>query len=124
MLGCGTRHRTFYDRQTRGARDTDAAGWRTYLSFEQRRVAGSRTAGLMRAFKLLETASRTWRRIDAHDLLPLVLVRAGVVFMDGQSVEPTEPHSQKDTGRVAAYHPNQRRLTISLRKSFRFLVNC
>lgn len=37
--GCGTRHRTFYDRQTRRVRDTDAAGWRLYLAFEQRRVA-------------------------------------------------------------------------------------
>ncbi len=40
------------------------------------------------AFKLLETAQRTWRRIDAHDLLPLV--RAGVVSKDGQSVKRTE----------------------------------
>jgi len=62
--------------------------------------AGSRTAGLAMAFKLLETAQRTWRRIDAHDLLPLV--RAGVVFKDGQSVERTEQRSEKNTGRVAA----------------------
>ena len=62
--------------------------------------AGSRTATLTMAFKLLETAQRTWRRIDAHDLLPLV--RAGVVSKDGQSVERTEPRSEKDTGRVAA----------------------
>lgn len=62
--------------------------------------AGSRTAGLMMAFKLLETAQRTWRRIDAHDLLPLV--RAGVVFKDGQSVERTESQSGKNTGRIAA----------------------
>lgn len=62
--------------------------------------AGSRTAGLTMAFKLLETAQRTWRRIDAHDLLPLV--RAGVVFKDGQSVERTESQSEKNTGRVAA----------------------
>ena len=62
--------------------------------------AGSRTAGLTMAFKLLETAQRTWRRIDAHDLLPLV--RTGVVFKDGQSVERTESQSEKNTGRVAA----------------------
>lgn len=62
--------------------------------------AGSRTAGLTMAFKLLETAQRTWRRIDAHDLLPLV--RAGVVFKDGQSVERTEQRAEKKTGRVAA----------------------
>jgi putative transposase len=62
--------------------------------------AGLGTATLTMAFKLLETAQRIWRRIDAHDLLPLV--RAGVVFKDGQSVERTEPRSEKDTGRVAA----------------------
>ncbi|MFZ3014474.1 MAG: hypothetical protein WA045_12295 [Nitrospira sp.] len=50
--------------------------------------AGSRVAGLTMAFELLETAQRTWRRIDAHDLLPLV--RTGVVFKNGQSVERTE----------------------------------
>lgn len=62
--------------------------------------AGSRTAGLTMAFKLLETAPRTWRRIDAPDLLPLV--RAGVVFNDGLSGEGTESHAEKNTGRVAA----------------------
>ena len=62
--------------------------------------AGSRTAGLTMAFKLLETAQRTWRRIDAHDLLPLV--RAGVVFKDGQAVKRTEQRAEKKTGRVAA----------------------
>lgn len=54
---------------------------------------GSRAAGLTMAFKLVEAAQRTWRRLDAHDLLPLV--RAGVVFKDGQSVERTEPRSAK-----------------------------
>lgn len=44
--GCGTRHRAFYDRQTRWVRDTDAAGWRIYLAFEQRRVACSRCQGV------------------------------------------------------------------------------
>ncbi|MGH7261953.1 MAG: IS256 family transposase [Nitrospiraceae bacterium] len=62
--------------------------------------AGSRAAGLTMAFKLLETAQRTWRRIDAHDLLRLV--RAGVVFKDGQLVERTESQSEKHTRRVAA----------------------
>ena len=37
--GCGTRSRTFYDRQTRRVRDTGVAGWRISLAFEQRRVA-------------------------------------------------------------------------------------
>ncbi|MBI4003363.1 MAG: ISL3 family transposase [Nitrospira defluvii] len=40
------RHRTFYDRQTRRVRDTDAAGWRLYLAFEQRRVACSCCQGV------------------------------------------------------------------------------
>ena len=40
--GCGTRHRAFYDRQTRRVRDIDAAGWCLYLAVEQRRVACSR----------------------------------------------------------------------------------
>lgn len=62
--------------------------------------AGSRAAGLTMAFKLLEAAQRTWRRLDAHDLLPLV--RAGVVFKDGQSVERTESREEKNSGRVAA----------------------
>lgn len=44
--GCGTRHRTFYDRTTRRVRDTDAAGWRLYLAFEQRRVACARCQGV------------------------------------------------------------------------------
>jgi len=63
--------------------------------------AGSRTAGLTMAFKLLQAAQSTWRRLDAHDLLPLV--RAGVVFKDGQSREArTEQRPEKKTGRVAA----------------------
>ncbi len=62
--------------------------------------AGSRTSGLTMAFKLLQAAQRTWRRLDAHNLLPLV--RAGVVFKDGQLVERTEPRQEKKTGRVAA----------------------
>jgi transposase len=44
--GCRTRHRTFYDRTIRRVRDTDAAGWRIYLAFEQRRVACSRCQGV------------------------------------------------------------------------------
>jgi transposase-like protein len=33
--------------------------------------AGSRAAGLTMAFKLLQAAQGTWRRLDAHDLLHL-----------------------------------------------------
>lgn len=62
--------------------------------------ACSGAAGLTMAFKLLEAAQRTWRRLDAHDLLPLV--RTGVVFKDGQSVEQTGSRAEKNSGRVAA----------------------
>jgi len=47
--------------------------------------AGSRTAGLTMAFKLLEAAAAHWRRLDAPELVPLV--RAGVRFVDGVQVE-------------------------------------
>jgi transposase-like protein len=47
--------------------------------------AGSRGAGLAMAFKLLLAAERTWRRLNGHELLPLV--RAGVRFRDGVRVE-------------------------------------
>ena len=47
--------------------------------------AGSRSAGLAMAYKLLLTAERTWRRLDGHELMPLV--RAGVLFQDGVRVE-------------------------------------
>ena len=45
------------------------------------RGAGSRTKGLLMAFKLLDMAQQRWRRLDGTHLLPLV--RAGVKFMDG-----------------------------------------
>ena len=44
--GCRTRYRTFYDRRTRRVRDTDAAGWRIYVAYEQRRVACVRCRGV------------------------------------------------------------------------------
>jgi putative transposase len=47
--------------------------------------AGSRAAGLAMAFKLLLAAERTWRRLNGHGLLPLV--RAHVVFRDGERLE-------------------------------------
>ncbi len=43
--------------------------------------AGSRTKGLLMAFKLLEMAQRRWRRLNGAHLLPLV--RAGVRFVNG-----------------------------------------
>jgi putative transposase len=62
--------------------------------------AGSRAAGLTMAFKLLHAAQCTWRRLDAHDLLPLV--RAGVLFKDGLHVERAELSPEKKAGKVAA----------------------
>jgi len=43
--------------------------------------AGSRTKGLLMAFKLLDMAQARWRRLDGAYLLPLV--RAGITFVDG-----------------------------------------
>jgi putative transposase len=43
--------------------------------------AGSRTKGLLMAYKLLDIAQARWRRLDGAHLLPLV--RAGVTFVDG-----------------------------------------
>ena len=48
--------------------------------------AGSRTAGLTMAFKLLTVAEGHWRCLDAAELVPLV--RAGVAFEDGVQIEP------------------------------------
>jgi putative transposase len=47
--------------------------------------AGSRTAGLTMAFKLLTMAEQRWRRLNAPHLV--AQVRAGVHFRDGLSVE-------------------------------------
>lgn len=47
--------------------------------------AGSRKAGLAMAYRLLLLAEATWRRLNGHQLLPLV--RAGVRFVDGVRVE-------------------------------------
>ena len=47
--------------------------------------AGSRSAGLAMAFRLLLLAQSHWRRLDGRELLPLV--RAGVTFKDGVRVE-------------------------------------
>jgi transposase-like protein len=43
--------------------------------------AGSRTKGLLMAYKLLDMAQARWRRLDGAHLLPLV--RAGVAFVNG-----------------------------------------
>jgi len=53
------------------------------------RGAGSRTKGLLMAFKLLDMTQLRWRRLDGAHLLPLV--RAGVKFIDG--VHQDRPYS-------------------------------
>lgn len=63
--------------------------------------AGSRTKGLLMAFKLLDMAQQRWRRLDGAALLPLV--RAGVKFVDGvqkQTRNATQP--SEAAPRVAA----------------------
>ena len=55
--------------------------------------AGSRTAGLVMAFKLLQAAQGHWRKLDGAELVPLV--RAGVVFKDGKRVEPQPSRRSK-----------------------------
>lgn len=62
--------------------------------------AGSRTAGLTMAFKLLDAAQKTWRRLDAQELLPLV--RAGIEFKDGLQVERGQQKPEKKAGKIAA----------------------
>jgi transposase-like protein len=47
--------------------------------------AGSRTKGLLMAYKLLDMAQARWRRLNGGHLLPLV--RAGVGFLDGVQQE-------------------------------------
>ena len=54
--------------------------------------AGSRTKGLLMAFKLLDMAQQRWRRLDGANLLPLV--RAGVRFVDGVRLDPAKPVTQ------------------------------
>jgi putative transposase len=56
------------------------------------RGAGSRTKGLLMAFKLLEMAQQRWRRLDGAHLLPLV--RAGMKFADGVRFDRAKPVTQ------------------------------
>jgi putative transposase len=56
------------------------------------RGAGSRTKGLLMAFKLLEMAQLRWRHLDGAQLLPVV--RAGARFVDGVQVDPVKQVAQ------------------------------
>jgi putative transposase len=55
--------------------------------------AGSRTKGLLMAFKLLDMAQQRWRRLDGAALLPLA--RAGVKFIDGVQ-KPARKNNQSN----------------------------
>ena len=56
--------------------------------------AGSRTKGLLMAYKLLDMAQGRWRRLDGAQLL--ALVRAGIRFVDGvqQAHEGAKPRQR------------------------------
>ena len=56
--------------------------------------AGSRTKGLLMAYKLLEMARGLWRRLNSAHLLPLV--RAGVQFVDGVQKERNKENTGED----------------------------
>jgi transposase-like protein len=56
--------------------------------------AGSRTKGLVMAYKLLRMAEDRWRRLDGPQLLPLV--RAGVRFTNGVQTERTKETVRKE----------------------------
>ena len=56
------------------------------------RGAGSRTKGLLMAFKLLDMAQMRWRRLDGAHLLQLV--RDGVKFADGVSLDRAKAVTQ------------------------------
>src|SRR5207245_8141953 len=66
------------------------------------RGAGSRTKGLLMAFKLLDMAQLRWRRLEGAQLLPLV--RADAKFVDGvrQDRPKNYTHSSDDQPREAA----------------------
>jgi nicotinamidase-related amidase len=68
------------------------------------RGAGSRSKGLLMAFKLLDMVQLRWRHLDGAQLLPLV--RAGVKFADGVQVDSTKPvtHSTDNQPREAPAH--------------------
>jgi hypothetical protein len=53
---------------------------------------GSKAAALGMAFKLIESAQRRWRMVNAPHLV--ALVRAGAVFVNGKLAErPDDPHA-------------------------------
>ena len=56
--------------------------------------AGSRTKGLLMAYKLRDMAQARWRRLEGAHLLPLV--RAGARFTNGVHVERNATEQRKN----------------------------
>ena len=61
---------------------------------------GSRTAGVAMAFKLIESAQRRWRCINAPHLVPLV--PAGATFINGKLVEGPDDQDHQGGDQQAA----------------------
>ncbi len=61
------------------------------LRTKKTKGAGSRSAGLAMAYKLLEAAQARWRCVNAPHLV--ALVRAGATFVDGIKVEREDQRS-------------------------------
>lgn len=61
------------------------------LRTKKTKGAGSRSAGLAMAYKLLEAAQARWRCVNAPHLV--ALVRAGATFVDGVKVEREDQRS-------------------------------
>lgn len=55
---------------------------------------GSRAAGVAMAFKLIESAQRRWRLVNAPHLV--ALVRAEAEFKDGKLVERPDESGRED----------------------------
>ena len=61
---------------------------------------GSKAAGLAMAFKLIESAQRRWRMVNAPHLV--ALVRAGATFVNGKLAErPDDPHPADAAAKAA-----------------------
>jgi transposase-like protein len=61
---------------------------------------GSRAAGLAMAFKLIESAQKRWRAVNAPHLV--ALVRAGATFVKGKLVERPEESPAVEDKSIAA----------------------
>ena len=63
---------------------------------------GSKAAALAMAFKLIESAQRRWRMVNAH---LVALVRAGATFVNGKLVE--RPEDDRPAGRSSRKPPKR-----------------